>query len=288
MTTPSLSPSLKAQLPRIITGLLLAGVLVVCLVLGGSFLAVALALVSGLALFEFFQLFWPGKTKIPSKVFGIFMGLALFCPAGGETALAVVLALVFLWAALAFLVDYGRGNDNARLAHQTPLPIGILYIPLVLHLALSLSVREQFLVVLAAIASDTAAYYAGSAFGRHKIWPRVSPKKSWEGSAAGFIASVAATMAVACLPYGDGPLLGGNLLLWACIGALLNIAAQVGDFFESALKRTHNVKDSGALLPGHGGILDRIDSILFALLMYSAVKLILNHASLIGKVFTAA
>ena len=281
----TLPPSLKQQLPRLVTGLLLAGVLVACLILGGPYLAVALALVSALALYEFLQMFWPGKAKPCSKTFAILMGAAMFCPVGGPGALAVVLVLVFAWAAVVFLVDYGRGNDAARFTDQMPLVLGIVYIPVILHLALALSLKEQFLVVAAAIASDTAAYYTGCAFGKHKIWPRVSPKKSWEGSIAGFFATIIVVTGIACLPYDSSPLLGGNAVLWVCVGALLNVAAQLGDFFESALKRTHGVKDSSAILPGHGGILDRIDSILFALAAYSAIMLALKHA---GTLFAAA
>lgn len=290
MNIPALPPSILQQMPRLVTGLLLAAVLTACLVLGGSYLAVALALVSALALYEFFQLFWPGKTRLPTKIFGLFMALALFCPVGGAAAVPVILVLVFAWAAIAFLFEYsGSANSggstnpagSASLSSQAPLPLGFLYVPVLVHLALSLTLKEQFLVVAAAIASDTAAYYAGCAFGRHKIWPRVSPKKSWEGSIAGFIATIVVTVCIACIPYGDGPLHGGSVILWIVIGAVLNIAAQFGDFFESALKRVAGVKDSSALLPGHGGILDRIDSILFALAAYSAIMLACAHIRLL-------
>ncbi|MDR3073834.1 MAG: phosphatidate cytidylyltransferase [Deltaproteobacteria bacterium] len=272
MKTAPLPDSFARQLPRVVTGLLLAAVLVAALILGGLWLAVVLALVSTLALYEFFQMYWPGRTHIPSKIFGLFLGLMIFCPANAPGSVQTMTAFAFLWAALAFLFDHGRGNDEARLENHAVLPLGILYLPVVLQLALSLSLKEQFLVVCAAAASDTAAYYAGCAFGRHKIWPRVSPKKSWEGSIAGFAGSIAVTVSLACIPYGNGPLHGGNIPLWICIGALLALAAQFGDFFESALKRNRAVKDSSALLPGHGGILDRIDSILFTLLAYSALN----------------
>ncbi len=280
--------SLQQQLPRLVTGLALAAVLVACLVFGGLPLVIVLALVSVLALYEFFQLLWPGKTKIPTKIFGLFLGLMVFCPVGQPFSVAVILLLAFLWAAAAFLADYGRGNDGARLAGQAALPMGIVYIPLLLHLALTLSVKEQFLVVTAASASDTAADSVGGAIGRHKLWPRVSPKKSWEGSLAGFIACLAVTVGIACIPYGGDPLLGGNILVWLCIGAILGVAAQVGDFFESALKRAHGVKDSSTLLPGHGGILDRIDSILFSLAAYCVIRLAIDHAVGLSRLFAAA
>jgi phosphatidate cytidylyltransferase len=281
------SPSLGRQIPRLATGVLLAAVLVVCLIVGGAYLRTVLALAGALALFEFFQMFWPGKTKIPSKIFGLLAGLLIFCPVGQPMAVSVVLALAFAWAAIAFLAEYGRGSDGARLADQAPLPLGLAYVPILLHLALSLSLREQFLVAAAAVASDTAAYYFGCAFGRHKIWPRVSPNKSWEGGVAGFVASVGVTVAIACAPHGDGPLHGGGIPRWLLIGAVLGVAGQLGDFFESALKRTCGVKDSGALLPGHGGILDRVDSILFCLAAYSAIMLMLRHASGPASLFAA-
>ena len=275
----TLPPAIMQQFPRLATGISLALALVVCLVLGGKYLALVLALVSVLALFEFFQMLWPGKTNLPTKAFGLLLTLMLFCPVGQPTSSAVILVLAFVWAAVAFLVDFGRGNNAARLATQAPLPLGIIYIPFLIHLALSLSLKEQFLIVAAAVASDTAAYYAGCAFGRHKIWPRVSPKKSWEGTIAGFAATILITVSIACIPYGDGPLHGGNILIWILVGAILNVAAQTGDFFESALKRTHGLKDSSTLLPGHGGILDRIDSILFVLAAYSTLAMIWAHTA---------
>lgn len=284
-----MSPSSLPQLlPRVITGVIFGGVILACMLLGGVYLRVAVTLVSSLALFEFFQIFWPGTKKLGTKAFGLFLGLLMFCPVAASQALPVILALAFIWAALCFLIDYGRGNDDARLEAYAPLPLGVIYIPVILSLALPLSMKEQFLVIVAAIASDTAAYYTGCIFGKHKIWPRVSPKKSWEGSIGGFVGSVTATVLIACLPYGDGPLLGGGIILWLIIGALLNLAAQFGDFFESALKRTRNVKDSSGILPGHGGILDRIDSILFALAAYSAIMLLAKHAAAVKALFPAA
>ena len=107
---------------------------------------------------------------------------------------------------------------------------------------------------------DTAAYYAGKGFGRHKLAPRLSPAKSWEGAAASLLASVA-----------FGALYLGWLLPVVPMGQRLaisaagNIAGQIGDLSESAMKRGAGLKDSGTLLPGHGGWLDRVDSTLFAM-----------------------
>jgi phosphatidate cytidylyltransferase len=117
---------------------------------------------------------------------------------------------------------------------------------------------------------DIAALYVGRAFGKHKLAPRLSPGKTWEGSAASIVGSVIAAFVV--IYIGDVLTSHGNLLLhtsepmWQSLllAAVLNIAAQLGDLLESAIKRGAGVKDSGTMLPGHGGMLDRIDALLLA------------------------
>jgi phosphatidate cytidylyltransferase len=135
-------------------------------------------------------------------------------------------------------------------------------------------------VLLSVWVGDTAAFYVGRAFGRHKLAPIVSPKKTWEGAVASVIASVAVSFLVFYFaeplsrmftqqkvyfytPAGDW--LHPSAVHKVALGVCTNIAAQLGDLFESALKRGAQMKDSGSLLPGHGGILDRIDALLFAI-----------------------
>jgi phosphatidate cytidylyltransferase len=108
--------------------------------------------------------------------------------------------------------------------------------------------------------SDAAAYFTGVTIGRHKLWPRLSPKKTWEGTVGGWAAAVAAAVIVVWLSPLDQP-------LWfaALIGAACGVLGLLGDLSISMLKRQVGVKDSGRFLPGHGGILDRLDSLLFVL-----------------------
>jgi phosphatidate cytidylyltransferase len=115
-----------------------------------------------------------------------------------------------------------------------------------------------FLLLAIVWLGDTAAYYFGSAFGRHRLAPEVSPKKSWEGAIAGLATSLVATAIWSWIRLGRI-----DLPLVAIAGATA-VAAQVGDLVESLLKRGFGVKDSGALLPGHGGFWDRMDALLFA------------------------
>ncbi|MHB1843028.1 MAG: phosphatidate cytidylyltransferase, partial [Sulfobacillus sp.] len=103
---------------------------------------------------------------------------------------------------------------------------------------------------------DIVAYLVGSAFGRRRMVPRVSPAKTWEGSVAGLMASIAVGALVA-------PWFAISTIAGLALGLVTGILAQMGDLFESSLKRRANLKDSGTFLPGHGGMLDRIDSLLF-------------------------
>lgn len=106
--------------------------------------------------------------------------------------------------------------------------------------------------------SDTVAYFAGRAFGRHPFAPHLSPKKTWEGAIAGFLGSLAAALVFTRIL--EVP--AAHLVGMAAAG---NVAGQAGDLLESAYKRSAGVKDSGALLPGHGGVLDRIDALILAI-----------------------
>ena len=106
--------------------------------------------------------------------------------------------------------------------------------------------------------NDTGAYLSGMSMGRHKLCERLSPKKTWEGFWGGFVLSIGAGVLGAWLMSYTGQ----NLVLWGVYAALVSLVGTFGDLFESLIKRTLGVKDSGKLIPGHGGILDRIDSVL--------------------------
>ena len=119
-------------------------------------------------------------------------------------------------------------------------------------------------------AGDTAAYYVGRSWGRHKLAPTISPNKTWEGSLGSMAGSLLIAFILielaALLQAHDSVVLSypDDLQFWLILAAVINLAGQVGDLAESALKRSVNVKDSGSLLPGHGGVLDRIDAMLLA------------------------
>jgi phosphatidate cytidylyltransferase len=125
-----------------------------------------------------------------------------------------------------------------------------------------------FLLMAIVWLGDSAAYYAGSQLGKHRMAPTISPKKSWEGAAAGFVTSLLAAAVWSVCRLGR---LSPGLL---ALAALTAVAAQVGDLVESMVKRGSGVKDSGRVLPGHGGVLDRVDAMLFAApVLYAGVLL---------------
>jgi phosphatidate cytidylyltransferase len=165
---------------------------------------------------------------------------------------------------LAFLL-YGIAatRQTATIAIGTTV-LGVAWVGLGLaHLLLLRDLPEHgrlaiFTVLLAVFAADTAAYFVGRLVGRHKLAPAISPGKTWEG----FVAGVAVAMAVAFFAMYDEDFL--TIPESLALGAALGVAGAAGDLFESAIKRDLKVKDSGRLLGGHGGMLDRIDAHLFA------------------------
>jgi phosphatidate cytidylyltransferase len=152
---------------------------------------------------------------------------------------------------------------------------GLLYVPLLMSV-LPLLKHEgmaHWITVSLCIAffSDTVAYMFGRWFGKHKLYPAVSPKKTWQGAIGGVLGSLLATMVVGALWLVPDLSMGHAVAL----GVLANVCGQAGDLVESMIKRTHGVKDSSNLLPGHGGMLDRIDAMIYvAPVVYYYVTLV--------------
>ncbi len=261
---------------RIFTAGLAIGLVALALWLGGVLITLLLLILCGLGQWEYTAMFRPGPEHKPLRLTAVALGalLLLAAQAGGPVAALWALVACFWFLALRFLLRFSRqhseqtGARAAQFNDELVLLSSLAYLPLMLQFFLALSTREIILVVLATTVSDTAAFYAGTLWGKRKIWPQVSPKKSWAGSIGG-LAGCMLGVAAYGLSLGQAP-----LAAWLLLGALLNLAAQLGDFFESALKRCLDVKDSGTLLPGHGGLLDRIDSLLLALPCYALLRLI--------------
>ncbi|MFE3839160.1 phosphatidate cytidylyltransferase [Pseudogemmobacter sonorensis] len=165
-----------------------------------------------------------------------------------------------------------------------------LYAPVILMTGLALVLLRQSAVIdgrLAVvwlvgvvIASDVAGYFAGRILGGPKFWPRLSPKKTWSGTVAGWIA--AALLGLGFVLAGQGG--------WAmvAISALVALAGQLGDIAESAIKRRAGVKDASALIPGHGGLMDRFDALAFAAIAAALIQILWPFLPLAGRVVAGA
>ncbi len=197
----------------------------------------------------------------------------------GTVLVVLVVALVWfappiVFEAVAAAVVVLGTLELRRLVGVSAFAMAVVYLALPLaalvQIRLIAGPQALFLVMLTVMVSDTAQYYAGRAFGRRPLAPRISPKKTIEGAIGGFV--VAATMfAVVGAWWAPGMNLGVRIVLGIALVAL-GIA---GDLFESFLKRRAGVKDSSNLIPGHGGVLDRIDALLFAAPAYwLALKLV--------------
>ena len=232
--------------------------------LGGPVFIALVCVLSGLMVWELTRML------DPAAVFGK-------AEAAGVTA-AVVLA-VFSWRFDGAVLIALTALVAALLAWRFPKDRAVAgaYLALILLAGLGLiALRGDYgalwvlWLVALVVGSDVAGYFAGRIFGGPKLWPRVSPKKTWSGTVAGWAVAVAIALAFM-------PLLGGGTKL-AVASVLITMAGQAGDIAESAIKRHAGVKDSSNLIPGHGGVMDRFDALVAAAL----AELVLAQLGLLG------
>ncbi len=253
-------PRGRSLLEAVATAVILLG-LIILFSIGGQrsffFLAAAVVL---LALFELLDALVRAGRR-PNVIFALACGLAMLLAAFFErpVLIAVVLAVATL-GAFALALRPGRGDTPTSDVAWTVLALawiggGGAAAVSILMLDGGLSLLIAYVLVVAC--DDIGAYFAGTWFGRHKMAPSISPAKSWEGFAGGFAAAM----------------LGGVVFSWLlreldlqaglALGAIAGLLAPVGDVAESLVKRELGIKDSGRLLPGHGGFLDRLDALIF-------------------------
>ncbi len=275
--------------------------LAVSLVYAGSwFFIVVLVAIALQALREFYHLA-DSKHASPNQAVGILVTSAMLLGVGymvvgdgarGLMASASVIGLVMMVGTILTLtIELFRVKENAVFNTSTTM-FGVTYIGISMASLIGLRFTKQpellgtwgaegcSLVVTLFVSvwmADIAAYFVGLTIGRHKLFPRVSPKKSWEGAIGGLVGSTAGfgVLSMYLMPSLD-------LTTALMCGAVVGIVGPLGDLSESLLKRDATVKDSGELLPGHGGVFDRFDSMLFA----APVVFLILHADHIVKLFT--
>jgi len=254
---------------RVLTAVLAIPVVGICLWHGGILLQALIFAAAVIGLVEFARLLGPNAQY--EYLFGA--GLSFVLATYGE--LGDVKIAIWLFAQLLYFLVRNTFSTRKPLAAAENI-LGVLYVAV--PLSFIWLVRSEFGLawcvygLMVTWATVTAAYFGGMSFGKTKLAPNISPKKSVEGAISGCIAGTAC---------------GGGFALWLgqplgfalAVSLLLSIAGQLGDLCESALKREKSVKDSGAILPGHGGILDRVDSLAFVMpLLYIILSLMLIPA----------
>lgn len=240
-----------------------------------SFLVVAITV---LGLYEFFTMLERKGISI-YKYFGVGMGTVIPLSIALRFELTKKWELLFIVTAMLFLTIMQfkrRQNTGAVIGISTTL-FGILYVSWFFSFLMKIRLLPDYgmgffgMVLLVTKLGDVGAYLVGSRFGRHPLIPRISPKKSVEGSIGGIVFSVLA--GIACKPM--IPFSYGHCAL---LGALLGIVGQLGDLSESLIKRDCQIKDSADIIPGMGGVLDLIDSLLFtAPVFYFYIQIVLKN-----------
>jgi len=194
-----------------------------------------------------------------------------FCLALGRIDAAAV-PLVLGLAAVLVLSSKPRGWTAAGFCYAAAAQVASVLV----RLDQVYGFEALILLLLVVWVTDIGGYFAGRGIGGPKLWPRVSPRKTWAGAVGGFVASLIVAAGFAALGLGDtGPVL--------LLGAALSIASQLGDLFESAVKRRFGVKDSSHLIPGHGGLMDRLDGYVAAVVMAAIFGLLRCGVDGVGR-----
>ncbi len=247
--------------PRFTSALVMLVVAAVAIWSGGIVFNAVIALICGGIFWEMAAMYWPGQGMRAVKL-GLIAALAFFV----STFLPLLAAVALLVIPVVVLAI----EDRAKFAK----PLAVLGVWIMLAgfgfvwLRNALNVDWLLWLVCVVVATDVAGYFAGKMIGGRKFWPRVSPKKTWSGTSAGW---VAAALVGAMF---TGPLDHGVFLI--VLSVLISMASQAGDVAESALKRQRGVKDSSALIPGHGGLFDRFDGMLGASALFLGLFALAN------------
>jgi len=262
-----LNQGLKSAIQRVITGILLAGIMIGSVLMGAyGFLLLILA-VNVLGLREFYQLF-RSETIYPRVISGIILASALvftsFLVVNGITELRVLLILIPLSFSIYVIELYLKAENPFLNLAITFLGILCISLPLSFFLLIaflpfgSVIYHAEIIIGIFIIlwAGDSGAFFFGKLFGKRRLFHRISPNKTWEGSLGGAFSALTASYIMDLVDPVH------RLQEWIIMAVIIMITGTYGDFIKSLMKRSLHVKDSGTILPGHGGILDRFDTLL--------------------------
>ncbi len=258
---------------RIITGLIGAAAIIASIVIGPWTYFAVFLVICVLSLMEFYRLAGLDG-MVPQKTFGVFCGMAIYSLAFFIEKGAISYRfyfLIFPLVSFVYMIKLYKKFERKPFTNIAFTFLGIFYtaIPFaLLHVAVFEEGAYNYQIVFGSLfilwASDTGAYFAGTRFGRRKLFERISPKKSWEGFFGGALLALAFAVG---LPYFFQAMDGESTLAlvdWIIVGVIIVVGGTFGDLVESLLKRSIEIKDSGDTLPGHGGFLDRFDGLLIS------------------------
>jgi phosphatidate cytidylyltransferase len=258
---------MKYAILRIFTGILVVGITLTCIHLGSFGFLLYIMILNLLGLSEFYRLF-QSSTLLPRVKHGIILATALiftsFLVVNGMTDERVLLISIPIAFSIFVMELYLKAENPFQNIAITFLGIICITLPLSLFLSIaflpvgSVIYHPEIIIGLFIIlwAGDSGAFFFGKQFGRRHLFHRISPNKTWEGSLGGAVSSLSAAYIISRIDQSH------SLYEWITMAVIIIITGTFGDFVKSLMKRSLHVKDSGAILPGHGGILDRFDTLL--------------------------
>lgn len=249
---------------RLISGIILLALAIILGILGGNWLLAVTFIISLIGMWELYRTVHIERS-VPA-VLGYIAGTVYYALLFFDLKQHIV--ALFIAYLLILMAIYALLFPRYKAEQVIMAFFGLFYVSVMLSYIYQVRMMEDgailiWLVFIGAWGSDTCAYAVGMLIGKHKMVPKLSPKKSWEGSIGGIAGAALIGLIYAVAIKSRIMKISNPELVFAIIGAASSIISQVGDLAASAIKRDHDIKDYGKLIPGHGGILDRFDSIIF-------------------------
>ncbi len=249
---------------RTISGAVLLAITILMIVLGGPYLLAFVGAISLIGMYELYRVFKIEKTLTAYIGYAAAIGIDIVIWFEKEDMILMILAAAFLLIMAVYVFTYPKFHAS----EITPVFFGLMYVAVMLSFIYRTRMGADgayavWLIYISAWGSDTCAYLVGRAIGKHKMAPVLSPKKSIEGAVGGVAGAALIGIIYAAIFKEQLTAFGNPMAACAVIGACGSLISMVGDLAASAIKRNYDIKDYGKLIPGHGGIMDRFDSIIF-------------------------
>jgi phosphatidate cytidylyltransferase len=264
-------PGSRNLLLRVVAALVLAPI-AMAIALAGGWLWTALVTLASIGLYVEWLMIVGAVQRKPLVASGVVaLAISGCCLAFGRLDASIVVLAVGLFA-VTLLSPERRGWTAAGFFYAAAAEMASVLV----RLDQAWGFAALVLILLVVWVTDIGGYFAGRGIGGPKLWPRVSPKKTWAGAVGGFVASLAVAAGFAASGLGKT----GTMLM---LGAILSIVSQFGDLFESAVKRRFGVKDSSTIIPGHGGLLDRLDGFVAAVVLAAIFGILRGGVDGVGR-----